>query len=147
MAPLTPQEIDAKAAEYAATIQHADEVAAQTELDRPALALNAEGEGVTDLVNLLAVLGFADNSVIRGGPPKLDESVHADLVAARLALGVNEAETPADVVGQGTWAALYEAAGVKLEAPVPPAPGGGGPPAEPEAPVPHAPGGAGAPAA
>lgn len=121
---LTPDEVDAQAAAIAA----GEEPAKQENLDPGApaettLAYVAEGECVTKLVNLLAVLGYNSNDVIKGGVPLLDESVLVDVRAAQEALDVLEPEvTPVPVavegelVGSATWAALYEAAAAKLEA-------------------------------
>jgi hypothetical protein len=127
-AQLTPQQVDERAAAIAA----ADEPIVADPLASPlpgetTLAYGAEGESVTKLVNLLAVLGYVTNDVIKGGPPKLDESVLADVRAAQeaLAVEVSDVTLPVDIpvgvegelVGTATWAALYGAAAAKLEEP------------------------------
>jgi len=123
---LSPDEVDALAAEAAA----AEEPAKDESLTGPVpaettLAYGAEGECVTKLVNLLAVLGFTSNAVIQGGAPRLDESVLANVRAAQQQLDVAEPEVTSpdeipvgvkgELVGTATWAALYEAAAAKLE--------------------------------
>lgn len=115
---LTPEEVDARAAEVAAGEKPAREEALAAPASRPTLAYGAEGANVTKLVDLLAVLGFATSDVIKGGAPKLDESVLVDVRAAQQTLGV--VETPpegveGELVGVATWGALYEAGAAKLE--------------------------------
>jgi hypothetical protein len=124
---LTPEEIDAQAAAIAAGEEPAKEEHIAPALpNETTLAYGANGECVAKLVNLLAVLGYNTNDVIKGGPPKLDESVLVDVRAAQQALDVAEPELtePAaipvgvkgELVGVATWTALYEAAAAKLEA-------------------------------
>jgi hypothetical protein len=123
---LTQQEVDERAAAAAA----AEEPVATEELAAPPtpstiLAYGAEGECVAKLANLLAVLGYNQNNVIKSGSAKLDESVLVDVRAAQQQLGVSEPELlePADIavgvkgelIGEATWHALYEAAAAKLE--------------------------------
>jgi peptidoglycan hydrolase-like protein with peptidoglycan-binding domain len=79
----------------------------------PTLGANAEGDSVTKLVNLLAVLGYTDNDVIKGNPPVLNSSVQADVRKAQTDLNITEAE--GELVGPATWHALYEAAAAKIE--------------------------------
>lgn len=117
--------IDAAAEAAAAAI----EPPAPTDNDNalPFLAYGAEGEDVTKLVDLLALLGYATNDVVHGNGSQLNESVLADLRAAQLALDVHEqpydqavTSIPNGVFGelvtQTTWDALYEAAAAKVEA-------------------------------
>ena len=112
---LTSDQVDALAAEDAAvTTKQIDEIAADEAANLapgPVLAEGAEGDEVTRLVNLLALLGYRTNDVIKGGPPKLDATVLADVHSAQVALAV----TDADGIGPATWSALYLAAGTKLE--------------------------------
>lgn len=123
---LTPEEVDAQAAAIAAGEEPAKgENLASALPAETTLAYGAEGECVTKLVNLLAVLGHNSNAVIKGGVPLLDESVLVDVRAAQEALDVLEPEVtlPAEIpvgvkgelVGAATWSALYEAAAAKLE--------------------------------
>lgn len=118
MAHKTEQEIDDQAAALAASREAPGEQAAV--LDRPTLAFGAEGENVTKLVNLLEVLGFDTNSVIKGAPARLEESVLADVRAFRLAQAVEEPAVDGlegEVIGPVTWAALYGAVEAKLTEP------------------------------
>lgn len=120
---LTAEQVDAQAAAIAA----GEAPAKQENLDpgpptEPILAVGASGETVQKLVNLLAVLGYTSNDVIKGGTPRLDESVLVDVRAAQQALDVVEPPVEApiiegELVGPSTWAALYEAAAAKLEQP------------------------------
>lgn len=124
---LTPQEIDEAAATAAgeAAAGHVD-AAAQPQEQEATLAYGAEGECVTKLVNLLALLGHAMNDVVKGGHPILDQTVLTDVLHAQEELQVVEpdlilpAEIPVGVkgalVGKATWGALYEAAAAKVEA-------------------------------
>lgn len=123
---LTQQQIEEAAAEAAAQ----DKPPVQENIEGaitipPTLGLGAKGPSVTKLVNLLAVLGYATNSVIRGGEAVFDESVLVDVQAAQAAEGVVELATIDGAAGEliegvfvagDTWHALYEAAGAKLEA-------------------------------
>lgn len=126
---MTREEIDTLAATEAQSITAEAEAAAataaaQAQASETTLAYGATGSCVQQLVDLLAVLGHASNSVIKGGPPILDESVLADVRAAQTELAVTEPEVtvPADIpigvkgelVGNTTWNALYAAAGTKL---------------------------------
>lgn len=136
MAHVTREEIDSRAAEEAATITAQDK-AAQAEADatqaETTLAYGAQGECVSKLVDLLAMLGFATNNVIKGGPPILDETVLVDVRAAQAALEVKEPELTLDtdipvgvegeLIGDSTWNALYAAAEQKIAAQEPPAAG------------------------
>jgi hypothetical protein len=125
---MTPDEVDAAAASHAASEQPAKQENLATPLaELPGLAYGAEGENVIKLVNVLAVLGYDSNDVIKGGEPRLDESVLVDVRAAQAALDILPAtEIPGgdpqlasgvegELVCQTTWAALYEAAAGKLE--------------------------------
>ena len=129
---LTPQEVDALAADQAATLEPPAEDHLSAPLGtEPILAYGAEGEPVTKLVNVLAVLGHATNSVLHGGPPRLDETVLVDVRAAQAALGISEPDplvlgvqgaaaattivVLGELVGATTLKALYEAAAAKLE--------------------------------
>lgn len=125
---LTRNEVDALAASAAAPIiAEAEATAAAVPPAETTLAYGASGECVTKLVDLLAVLGYATNNVIKGAAPELDASVLADVQAAQTALGASEPEVtlPADIpvgvkgtlVGQATWNALYTAAEAKLAPP------------------------------
>ncbi len=117
--------IDAAAAEHSNAIEIPSEPAAET-----TLAIGAEGDCVTKLVGLLALLGYATNDVIAGKSSQLDQSVITDLVAAEAALGFHElpgdellepAEIPVGVKGRlvtaTTWDALYAAAAEKVPLP------------------------------
>lgn len=94
------------------------------------LACGATGESVTQLVNVLKLLGYATSDVAHGAPPILDQGVLADVHAAQTALGVTEPALllPTDIpvgvrgelVGQATWNALYAAAEAKVAAELPP---------------------------
>lgn len=122
MAHQSNAEVDAAAAAEVATIEHAPAAEQYT-----TLAYGASGECVTQLVNLLAVLGYDSNDVVKGGPAVLDQSVLADVAATRTALGISQpevltaAEIPVGVKGelvdQALWAALYDAAAAKLAPP------------------------------
>jgi hypothetical protein len=114
---LDQAQIDQLAAEEAAlATKQKGEIAADVAAAPPAadfgptLEAGATGEDVTKLVNLLAVLGHASNTVINGGPPTLDASVELDVEAAKKQLAIAEAG-----VGPATWAALYAAAAKELE--------------------------------
>jgi hypothetical protein len=117
---LTPQEIDALAAEHTAAIETPAAPPTYT-----TLAYGATGDCVTRLVDLLAVLGHANNTVIKGGPPVLDDSVLADVRAAQASLNVTEPEllesaaitvgVKGELIGDATWHALYTAAGIALD--------------------------------
>jgi peptidoglycan hydrolase-like protein with peptidoglycan-binding domain len=123
---LTPDEVDQLAAAAAAgdVAPHEEDLASPLAAE-PLLAYGAQGDKVTKLVNVLAVLGFNTNDVVKGGPPKLDESVLVDVRAAQAELGISEVDVvPAadvavavegELVGNATWSALYEAAAAKLE--------------------------------
>lgn len=124
---LTQEEVDERAAAAAAAEEPVKtEQLAASPAPSTVLAYGAEGEDVAKLVNLLAVLGYNQNSVIKsGGTAKLDESVLVDVRAAQQQLGVEEpasleaADIPVGVagelIGEATWHALYEAAAAKLE--------------------------------
>lgn len=129
---LSPDEVDALAADQAATIEPAKEDHLSAPLGAEAiLAYGAEGEPVTKLVNVLAVLGHSTNSVIHGGPARLDETVLVDVRTAQAELGISEpdpltvilspeegsasVEIVGELVGARTLKALYEAAAAKLE--------------------------------
>jgi len=119
----TQAQIDQAAAAAAAQVREETPEAPQPQTT---LAYGAQGECVTKLVDLLALLGYDTNDVVKGAPPVLDEAVLADVRAAQAALAVSEpelttaAEIPVGVkgelVGEATWAALYKAAAAKLEA-------------------------------
>jgi hypothetical protein len=121
---LTREEVDQLAATEAASITTQAEASASSGVPETTLAYGAQGECVTKLVDLLAVLGYSTNSVIKGGPPIIDETVLADLRMAQGELGVTEPEVtlPAEIpvgvkgelVGTTTWNALYAAAEQKL---------------------------------
>lgn len=122
---LTNDQVDALAAEHAANVTAATPAAPAT---YTTLAYGAEGEEVTKLVDLLAVLGYDTNTVIKGGPATLDETVLADVKAAQASLQVTEPQlavpmpdipigVKGQLVGQATWNALYAAAAAKLETP------------------------------
>jgi hypothetical protein len=115
---LTREQIDQAAAADAATVKQQLPPAADTPTPEPILGRGDTGEPVTKLVQLLALLGYVTNDIIKGAPPVLDESVLVDVRAAQLALGVTEPPDPTGVelVGEVTWAALYDAAEAKLEA-------------------------------
>jgi hypothetical protein len=120
---LSHEEIDTAAAAAAAQVKEQF-----PELPAPmaTLAYGAGGEFVTKLVDLLALLGYDTNNVIKGAPPILDESVLVDVRAAKAALdvAVPELTEPAaitvgvegELVDEATWSALYAAAEAKLEA-------------------------------
>jgi peptidoglycan hydrolase-like protein with peptidoglycan-binding domain len=123
---LTREQIDQAAAQEAATIKQ--ELASQPPAP-PAdttLAYGASGECVTKLVDLLALLGYDTNDVIKGTATTLDESVLVDVRAAQAALNVTEPElteaaqipvgVKGELVGEATWNALYAAAEAKLQA-------------------------------
>lgn len=127
---MTREAIDQAAAAEAAGLTAADEAAAtDTPTAETTLAYGAQGDCVTKLVDLLAVLGFATNTVIKGGPPILDESVLVDLRAAKAELSISELEVimPSEIplcvkgelVATATWNALYAAAEAKLNPPAP----------------------------
>jgi len=125
MAHQTREQLDAIAAQHSTDIadQLPPEAAPET-----TLAYGATGPFVTRLVDLLALLGFTTNTVIKGGPPVLDVSVLADVDAARAHLDIHEAGTvnpeapevmrpdeipvgvKGELVGRRTWDGLYEAA-------------------------------------
>jgi hypothetical protein len=118
---LTPQEVDELAADAAKKIEPTPEEHLASPLaGEMVLAYGAEGENVTKLVNVLTVLGFSTNSVVKGGQPILDVSVLEDVKAAQLQLGVIEPAVnggvEGELVGTATFTALYEAAAAKLEA-------------------------------
>lgn len=116
---LTPQQIDEQAAAVAAGEEPAQEEHLAAAPVEPTLAYGAEGETTRKLVNLLAVLGYSSNDVLKGSSVRLDESVLVDVRAAQQALDVVEEPIEGfegELVGPVTWKALYEAAGAKLEA-------------------------------
>lgn len=124
----TNSEVDQLAANAASQVEQADHAEA---VQYTTLAYGASGEKVTQLVNLLAVLGHDTNTVIHGAEPVLDASVLADVSAARQQLGVPYTQPVTDV-GAGVlgalidaplWEALYAAASAKLEPPAPAADG------------------------
>jgi hypothetical protein len=114
---LTRKAIDEEAAKAASVLT------AELQAEPPMpnlLAYGARGEAVARLVDLLAYLGHESNSVIKGGPAILDETVIADVRAAQDALSVDEPESSngveGELIGEPTWTALYAAAEAKLEA-------------------------------
>lgn len=122
---LTRDEIDQLAATQAASITaQAEASASDIPPAETTLAYGASGECVTQLVDLLAVLGYDTNSVIKGGTPVLDETVLVDVRKAQQNLQAKEPEVtlPVDIpvgvkgelVGSATWNALYTAAELKL---------------------------------
>jgi hypothetical protein len=118
---LTAEQVDALAAEAAAGVEPAKiESLAAPPSAQPTLAYGAQGAAVVKLVNLLDVLGHNTNSVIKGGPSKLDDSVLVDVRAFQDAADLVEPEVidgvTGELVGTVTWGALYEAAAAKLEA-------------------------------
>jgi len=94
------------------------------------LAYGAQGAPLTQLVDLLALLGYTTNDVIKGASSKLDESVLVDLRAARSELGLGATAAPdsllaaadiplgvsGELVDGATWDALYAAAAAKVPA-------------------------------
>jgi hypothetical protein len=122
MAHKTRDEIDAQARAHsqATTQELPPEPPAET-----ALTIGASGANVSKLVDLLALLGYATNTVIKGGPPVLDESIMVDVraaiaahdlptlhaaeglsdVAKQLPLGIE-----GEVVTQSLWNGLYAVA-------------------------------------
>lgn len=116
---LTPEQVDEAAAAIAAGEEPAKiENLASPAAGEPTLAYGAEGDSVTKLVNLLAVIGHNTNNVIKGEHPRVDESVLVDVRAAQTQLGVSEppiAGYEGELVGPATWTALYEAAAGELE--------------------------------
>jgi hypothetical protein len=116
---LTPEQVDEAAAQIAAGEEPAREEHLSAEPGRPVLVYGAEGANVAQLVNLLAVVGQNSNAVIKGGAPKLDESVLVDVRAAQAQLDIVEpalAGVEGEIVGPATWGALYEAAAAAIEA-------------------------------
>lgn len=118
-------QIDQAAAEHSQTIEAPAAPATET-----TLAYGAEGECLTKLVDLLALLGFATNDVIHGKSTMLDETVLADVAAAQKALDIHElpgdellepAGIPVGVKGTlittATWDGLYAAAATHVAPP------------------------------
>jgi hypothetical protein len=118
---LTPEEVDQLASQAAAAVEPKKAETLAIPLgELPALAYGAEGASAGKLVALLNALGFDTNDIIREGlPPRIDETVLADVRVARSALGVPDTpEVPGvegEVIGLPTWQALYEAAAAKFE--------------------------------
>jgi hypothetical protein len=115
--------IDQAASQHAAQVETPPAPQAET-----TLAYGAEGECLTKLVDLLALLGYQSNDVLSGKSTMLDATVLADVAAAEAALDFHEAAgdellAPAEIavgvkghlITSTTWDALYAAAAIKVQ--------------------------------
>jgi hypothetical protein len=118
---ITRDQVDELAAAAATAAPAADPEpetpAPVVQAEPPTLAIGAQGDHVTDLTNILNLLGYATNSVITEGKSILDETVMSDVRAFKAAFGVIEPEideVKGELIGPVTWDALYSAAAREL---------------------------------
>lgn len=110
-------ELAAAAATAPAADPEPETPAPVVQAEPPTLAIGATGDHVTNLTNILKLLGYATNSVITEGKNTLDETVMSDVRAFKTAFGVVEPEIDqikGELVGPSTWDALYNAAAQEL---------------------------------
>jgi hypothetical protein len=106
-------ELAAAAATAPAADPEPETPAPVVQAEPPTLAIGAQGDHVTNLTNILKLLGYATNSVITEGKSILDETVMSDVRAFKTAMGVIEPEIDqikGELIGPSTWDALYQAA-------------------------------------